>query len=157
MADMKKGGLVGLVGATTAALLMTIIPGFEGTQYKAYQDIAGVWTICQGDTKNVRRGMVETPEGCRQRLITQLEARAPKVLACTPGLKDRPYALAAAISLSYNIGVPSYCASTAATKFNANDIQGGCNAFLPWNKVHGKVIQGLVNRREKERAICLKT
>lgn len=154
--DNKGKGLIGIVGTVAAGLLMTLIPGEEGTQYKAYQDIAGVWTICQGDTTDVRPGMVETKEGCQTRLIKQLETRAPQVLACTPGLKDRPYTLAAAISLSYNIGVPAYCRSTAAVRFNAGDIQGGCNAFLPWNKVHGRTVKGLVNRRHRERDICLK-
>lgn len=157
--DSRSKGLTSIVGVTAAALLLTIVPDFEGTRYKAYRDIAGVWTICQGDTKDVRPEMVETKEGCEKRLISQLEARAPKVLACTPGLKDKPYALAAAISLTYNIGVPAYCKSTVSVKFNQGDMPGGCDAFLPWNKarVDGKlrVVSGLVTRRQKERAICL--
>src|SRR3954471_19384812 len=99
----KGKGLVGIVGVVAAGILMTLIPSEEGTRYKAYRDVAGVWTICQGDTNNVHPGMVEDKEGCKTRLVSQLETRAPLILACTPTLADKPYTLAAAVSLSYNI------------------------------------------------------
>ena len=63
--------LAAVVGATAASGLFLSVPQDEGTEYRAYRDIAGIWTICQGDTKNVRPGMVETPEGCRERLERQ--------------------------------------------------------------------------------------
>lgn len=146
-----------VVGLIAAAILGSTIPDYEGTKYKAYRDVVSVWTICTGDTNNVRPGMVETKEGCQKRLEAQLVAFSTKVLQCTPGLKDKPYPLASAVSLAYNIGAPAYCSSTVAVKFNRGDIKGACDGFLAWNKAGGKVLPGLVNRRAKERAICLKT
>src|SRR5690349_621140 len=64
----KKGPLTAIVGAVAAASLLVSVPKEEGTSYKAYRDVAGIWTICQGDTKDVRAGLIETPEGCRARL-----------------------------------------------------------------------------------------
>lgn len=158
----KKGPLIALVGAAAASILLITIPADEGTEYRAYRDIAGIWTICQGDTKNVRPGMVETKAGCQKRLEQQLIAHAAPVLKCTPWLKGegRDYPRAAAVSLAYNVGVSAYCRSTADKRFDAGNWRGGCDAFLLWTKarVNGKLVEvrGLRLRRERERALCLK-
>lgn len=158
----KKGPLVALVGSVAATMLLTSVPKEEGTEYKAYRDIANVWTICTGDTHDVHAGMIETPEGCRQRTEAQLVIHARGVIHCTPRLSEsgRDYQLAAATSLAYNIGVGGYCKSSIDRKFDAGDMIGGCNAFLAWDKarVNGqiRVVQGLHSRRIRERAICLK-
>jgi lysozyme len=136
-----------------------LVDHVSGPQYlRAYADIVGVWTICDGDTKGVRRGMVETEAGCTARLERQLVAHAKPVLACVPGLarKDRENQLVASVSLAYNIGTGGFCRSTAARRFNAGDWVGGCNAFLMWNKAGGREVRGLTLRRQRERALCLK-
>lgn len=154
----QKGGLVAVVGSIAAALLFSTVPKEEGTEYKAYRDIVGVWTICQGDTANVRPGMVEDKAGCQKRLEQQLIAHAAPVMACTPTLKEegRDYQRAAAVSLAYNIGVTAYCRSTVDRMFDARNWKAGCAAFRSWVIAGGKRVQGLVNRREREVAICLK-
>lgn len=152
------GGLVGLLGVIAASLLMVTIPKDEGTEYRAYRDIVGVWTICNGDTNNVRPGMVETKEGCQRRLEEQLIAHAAPVMRCTPRLGEvgRDYQRAAAVSLAYNIGVSAYCRSTVDRRFDAGNWRGGCDAILMWNKAGGRVVRGLVLRRQREREICLR-
>lgn len=158
----KKPPLVAIVGAIAATSLFASVPKEEGTEYKAYRDIAGIWTVCQGDTKDVHPGLIETPEGCRQRLEMQLVAHARPVMACTPALSEtgRDYQRAAAVSLAYNIGVGAYCRSTADKRFDVGDWKGGCDAFLSWSKakVNGQLrtVQGLLSRRQRERAICLR-
>jgi lysozyme len=158
----SKGPLVAIIGAVAATSLFATIPKEEGLEYKAYRDIAGIWTICSGDTKDVRPGLVETPEACRRRLESQLVAHARPVMECTPALAEpgRDYQRAAAVSLAYNIGVKAYCHSTVDRKFDGADWRAGCDAFLVWSKarVNGqlRVVQGLLSRRQRERAICLK-
>lgn len=158
----KAAPLAGVVGALAAAALLASIPKDEGLEYKAYRDIAGIWTICAGDTANVRPGLVETPEGCRLRLERQLIAHAAPVMACTPRLREpgRDWQRAAAVSLAYNIGVGAYCRSTVDRRFDAGDWRGACNAFLAWNKarVNGQLrpVRGLTARRQRERETCLK-
>jgi lysozyme len=160
--DSKKGPLAAIVGAVAATSLFASVPKHEGTEYRAYRDVAGIWTICQGDTRGVRAGMVETPEGCRQRLEAQLVAHASGVMACTPRLKEegRDWQRAAATSLAYNIGVGSWCRSSADKRFDRGDFRGGCDAFLSWNKarVNGQLraVRGLTTRRQQERQVCLK-
>jgi len=158
----KTGPLAGIVGTVAATLLLAAVPQFEGTSYKAYKDVAGIWTVCQGDTQNVHAGLIETPEGCRQRLEAQLIAHADGVMSCTPRLRDtsRDYQRAAAVSLAYNIGVRNYCHSSVDRNFDAGNWVQGCNSFLAWNKatVNGVLqpVAGLTFRRQKERDICLK-
>jgi lysozyme len=173
-----KSPLVALVGAGAAIALATLIPHDEsgrtveasvsqdgalkvrhvsGKQYlRAYADIVGVWTICDGDTKNVRPGMVESEAGCTARLERQLVAHAAPVLRCVPGLKGRDNQLVASVSLAYNIGTTGFCRSTVARRFNAGNWRGGCDAMLMWDKAGGRAVRGLTLRRQRERALCLK-
>ncbi len=153
-----KGSLVAIVGSIAATSLFVSIPEDEGFRLAAYRDIVGVVTICNGDTKNVRMGMVETPEGCRRRLEAQLVAHAKPVMACTPSLSEpgRDHQRAAAVSLAYNVGVGAWCRSSADRLFDAGNWRGGCDAFLRWNRAGGREIRGLTLRRQRERALCLK-
>lgn len=154
----KKGPLAALIGVVAAAGLYVTIPEDEGTRYKAYQDIVGVWTICEGDTKNVRPGMVETKEGCRKRLESQLLAHAGPVMTCTPRLSEpgRDYQRWAAISLAYNVGVGAYCRSSIDRAFDAGQWRKGCDAIMLYRFAGGREIRGLKLRREREREICLR-
>jgi lysozyme len=154
----NKGPLALLIGTVAAAGLYMTIPEDEGTRFTAYQDIVGVWTICQGDTKNVHPGMVETREGCQKRLESQLLAHAKPVMACTPRLAEngRDYQRWAAVSLAYNVGVGAYCRSSIDRAFDAGQWRSGCDAIMKYRFAGGREIRGLKLRRERERAICLR-
>ncbi len=148
--------LAAVIGAAAAAILAPLVMTWEGEERTAYKDIVGVWTICYGDTENVTPGTTEAPEQCKARLERQLIAHAEPVVKCTPNLIGRPNALAAAASLAYNIGPTAYCKSTVDRRFDAGDIKGGCEAFTAWRFAGGKEVKGLLNRRNAEKAICLK-
>jgi GH24 family phage-related lysozyme (muramidase) len=109
-----------------------------------------VWTICAGDTKNVKPGMVETPAGCDKRLRTRLITDYYKPLTkCIPGFDDKPESWGAMmISLSWNIGVGAACKSTAAWRGRSGQYLESCQAATAFNRAGGKIIIGLVNRRE---------
>lgn len=155
----RKGGLVALIGASAAVVLTPMVAYWEGKRNEPYRDIVGVLTVCYGDTNNIQRRRYSDAE-CIARLETQLVEHAKPVLRCTPTLRAHPNALAAAISLTYNIGGSAYCRSTVARHFNRGDIRRGCDNFLSWNKgrVNGslRTIRGLDNRRRAERDICLR-
>lgn len=154
----KKGPLVAIVGTLAATSLFATVPQEEGLKLAAYRDIVGVWTVCNGDTKDVHPGLIETPEGCRMRLERQLIAHAKPVMACTPRLSEsgRDYQRAAAVSLAYNVGVGAWCRSSADRLFDMGNWRAGCDAFLKWNKAGGREVRGLTLRRQRERQICLK-
>lgn len=147
-----------VAGALTALGLMTasFIGGWEGKSNTAYQDIVGVWTACYGETRGIERGDQFTDAQCIEMLgqgVVDFERGIRACLTEPDSIPDKPYAMF--VSLSYNIGVRAFCGSTVARRANAGDIVGACNAIPMWNKAGGKVVQGLVNRRAAERAICL--
>jgi lysozyme len=61
----------------------------------------------------------------------------------------------AEVSFSFNVGLGNLQASTLRMKYNRGDYDGAANEFLKWNKSGGKVLQGLVRRREAERMLFL--
>ena len=65
----------------------------------------------------------------------------------------------ALVSLAYNIGTGAFNKSTLVKKLNAGDIRGAADQFDVWINAGGKRMQGLVNRRAREKALylaCLK-
>ena len=64
---------------------------------------------------------------------------------------------AALVSLAYNIGTGAFASSTLLRLLNSGaDKKLVANQFLRWNKVQGKEVKGLTNRRIIERELFLK-
>ena len=61
----------------------------------------------------------------------------------------------AMVLLCYNIGKSGFARSSVVRNFNLGNIQKAADSFLLWNKAGGRVVQGLVNRRNKERSLFL--
>lgn len=145
------------VGVTAAgAMVLTLIGGFEGYSAKAYPDVIGVWTACYGATKGIKRGMTFTKAECDSKFIDELvthEGEMRKCLSNPDSIPDKPYI--AFISLTYNIGSGGFCKGTMPRLINAGKIKEACNFLMNFNKAGGRVIRGLVIRREKEKAFCL--
>lgn len=136
------------------ALATPEIMYWEGKRNAPYRDIVGVLTVCYGETQAPMKRYSDAE--CSAMLNRRVEADyARPILRCVPGFAAKPHPFAAAISLSYNIGAHAFCRSTVARRFNAGDWQGGCDAMLAWNKAGGKIVKGLVHRREAERKLCL--
>ncbi len=137
------------------ALAFPLIEKWEGTHLVPYRDIVGVMTVCTGETRVPMRRY--TQEECRAMLERAIRGTyGSAALACVPALARRSHMLAASISLAYNIGTTAFCGSTAARRFNTGDWRGGCDAFLLWTRAGGRIVQGLVNRRREERALCIR-
>lgn len=146
--------LVAAVGTAVAAILVPTVAGFEGKSNDPYRDIVGVETVCYGETRVAMRRYSDAE--CSDMLARALAGFGRAVLTCTPSLKAKPHALAAAASLAYNIGAPAYCRSSVDRRFDAGNARGACDAFLMWNRAGGRVAAGLDRRRKAERALCLK-
>jgi lysozyme len=141
-----------VAGLSASALIgLALFEGFSGT---AYDDGVGVQTIGFGTTEGVKPGDRITVERALVRLGADVGKYAEAVKRCAP-VPMHQYEFDAAVQLSYNIGVGAFCGSTVAKRFNAGDYSGACDAFLMWNKAGGKVLRGLVKRREAERRLCL--
>ncbi len=156
----KVGGAAGATLAVIIAAAAFIQP-WEGRELRAYRDIVGVLTICDGDTHNVRPGQVATNAECDQRLYANLkvfDAELHKCLVVPLPAKTHM----AMLSWVYNVGYGAAChggkdgrPSQVVLKANAGDLAGACRALMDWTKAGGVVRQGLVNRRDAERQLCL--
>jgi GH24 family phage-related lysozyme (muramidase) len=147
------GGIAG-ASAAAIALAMAFIQPWEGRELRAYQDIVGVWTICDGETKGVRAGDVATPAQCDAMLAKSVRQYAAGLDACV--VPQLPVKVEAAlISWTYNVGVGAACGSTLVRKLNAGDLVGACDQLLRWDRAGGRQVRGLTNRRIAERKLCL--
>jgi len=150
----RSNRLVKTVGASTAVLLVGMVAAFEGKSNDPYKDIVGVMTVCYGETRVEMRRYSNAE--CTEMLSDGLADFAAPVLARNPELRGHPSQLAAAVSLSYNIGIANYRKSTVARRFSEGKWRQACDAFMSWTYAGGRKVQGLVNRRAKEREICLR-
>lgn len=137
-----------------------LIKEFEGFRAEAYKDAVGVWTIGYGTTDRAgvgiapRPGMVISREEAEfylhkavQKFADQI---APKI---TAPINENQFG--AFVSLAYNIGPGAFARSSSLRHFNAGDLDRAAANILLWNKAGGKVLRGLVRRREAERALFL--
>jgi len=61
----------------------------------------------------------------------------------------------ALVSLAFNIGQWNFSKSTLLRLLNKGDFNGAANQFLLWRKAQGKILRGLVLRREAEKKLFL--
>jgi len=61
----------------------------------------------------------------------------------------------ALVSFAFNVGLGNLQRSSIRMRYNRGDIEGAADAFLMWTKAAGKVLPGLVKRRQDERAMFL--
>lgn len=139
---------------TWLALALVAVAGYEGLSLHAYPDVVGVPTICYGETKGVKAGDVRTKAQCDEMLSARLVEFNAEISKCIR-VELPETRRAAVVSLAYNIGSDAFCKSTVARKLNAGDVSGACDAFLMWRFAKGIEWQGLKNRRQKERSLCM--
>jgi lysozyme len=77
------------------------------------------------------------------------------VLRLVPGVAGRQGSFDALVSISYNFGLGNLQRSTIRMRANRGDWDGAADAFRVWTKGGGKVLPGLVKRREAEIALFL--
>lgn len=141
---------IALIVASASPLIMK----FEGKRNYPYTDVIGVLTVCYGHTGGIQSRRYSDAE-CRSMLDTDEGRHLTPILACAPGIADKPKVAAASLSLSYNIGAAGFCRSTAAKDFNAGKWADGCRAIGRYVYAGGRKFQGLVNRRKAEVDLCL--
>ena len=138
-----------------------LIKKFEGCRLKAYKCPAGIWTIGYGNTfyedgMKVKEGDVITQERAESLaafVITQFAVTIAPFIK--QPLNDNQFS--ACVSLCYNIGQGNFKKSSVFKKLNINPNDPTiADSFRLWNKGGGKVLTGLVRRREAEIALYFK-
>lgn len=152
IADRARLGIAAL--ALSAAGLVGLV-SYEGYTDEAVIPVPGdVPTLGFGSTEGVKLGDKTTPPKALARAYREIGTFEGAAKRCVKvPLSQGEFD--ASIQLAYNIGAEAFCRSTVVKRFNALDYEGGCEAFLMWDKVAGRRVQGLTNRRQAERRLCL--
>jgi lysozyme len=152
---------------------------YEGFRNKPYLCPAHIWTIGYGhvlyqeqirlpvvsDNPNVvirkkfslRQGdnRVWTKTEIDELFRTDVATFERGVLRLVPGVVGRQGSFDAMVSFAFNAGLGNLQRSTIRMRANRGDWEGAADAFRAWTKGGGKVLPGLVKRREAEIALFL--
>ena len=136
----------------------------EGLRLNAYQDSVGIWTIGYGHTGNILHRDAITLEQAERLLHDD-------ILTCERLLNDAIVVpvtqnqFDALVSLIFNIGpgrqgkksglimLKNGQPSTLLRRLNKGDFQGAAEQFSCWIYAAGKPLQGLINRRSREKLL----
>ena len=150
---------------------LAVIKHHEGVRLRPYQCPALLWTIGVGHVidpqhthlKLEERRNLPIPAGW-DRTITQEECddilrkdlasfergvRKYTTVELTQGMLD------GLVSFAFNVGLGTFQRSTLRQKLNRGDKEGAAEEFLKYTMAGGKVLKGLVNRRNDEKALFL--
>ena len=128
---------------------LNLIKSHEGLRTTAYQDPVGVWTIGYGHTGTAKPGQKITEAQAEQLLRqdvgwAQDAVRKNVKVPLTQGQFD------ALVSFTFNLGAGALGRSTLLKKLNAGDYAGAQAEFGKFVHAGGRVLPGLVRRRNEE-------
>jgi len=128
---------------------LALIKKFEGCELEAYKCSAGVWTIGYGHTKGVEEGMTITKDQAEEMLLEELVEYEKAVEEAVHNQLDQCM-FDALVSWTYNLGPTNLNSSTMLKVLNAGEYDEVPAQIKRWNKAGGKVLEGLIRRREAE-------
>lgn len=136
-----------------------LVKHFEGLYLEAYKCPAGVWTIGYGHTGLVHKdGTVFKGRKITEAQAVDLLRHDLTVFSIDVEKSLMPRARAeindnqfgALVSLAFNIGMGNFRRSTVYQRVNDRRYAEAVPEFLKWNKAAGKVLRGLIRRRQSE-------
>lgn len=143
---------------------LNLLEQWEGFETKVYKDSAGLPTIGVGHLltkseltsgKIVIKGVtVKYADGLTNQQVTDLLAQdvAPVgqvvTKAVTVPLTQNQFD--ALVSFAFNVGNAAFTGSTLLKVLNQKEYKEVPTQLLRWTRSGGKIVQGLVNRRENE-------
>ena len=138
----------------TSAEGVALIKKFEVCELEAYQCSANVWTIGYGHTRGVEEGDTCSQEDAESMLVEDLEefeGYVNGIVQCP--LEQNQFD--ALVAWTYNLGPTNLRESTLLIRLNEEDYNDVPTQIRRWNKAGGKVLDGLVRRREAEALLFL--
>ena len=141
---------------------LNLIKQFEGLSLKPYLDAVNIPTIGYGSTyyEDGTKVTLKDKPITEERATQLLEVIANKTFSeninkvvKVPLSQNQFDAL---VSFAYNIGNKNFNWSTLLKKLNLSDYEGASQEFGRWNQANGKILNGLVLRRQKEKELFLK-
>jgi lysozyme len=153
---------------------------YEGCRNKPYLCPADIWTIGYGHVlyqQQIKLPMVRkegytgltrskyalkpednrvwTKEEINELFRVDVANFERGVLRLVPGCVGRQGSFDALVSFAFNAGLGNLQRSTIRIKANRGDWEGAAEAFMAWVKGGGRVLPGLVKRRQAEKALFL--
>jgi GH24 family phage-related lysozyme (muramidase) len=102
----------------------------EGRSLVSYQDPAGVWTICDGETLGVKPGQRATEAQCDETLRKGIARHAEALTGLPQDLPDG--VVVGAVDLTYNIGTYGFGTSRVYKALAVKDYKTAGSAVLAW-------------------------
>ena len=135
-----------------------LIKKYEGFRAKAYMCPGGKWTIGYGHTERVSPGDVITVEQAEMYLRYDVADAEMAVLSLisAPLNQNKFDAL---VSFVYNVGFGNFYNSTLRRLINerCTNPERIHKAFLMWKRSQGRILSGLIKRRNEEFALFIKS
>lgn len=153
---------------------------YEGCRNRPYLCPAHIWTIGYGHVlyqQQIRLPMVKkdgesvqirkeypleegdnrvwSKEEINQLFATDVASFERGVLRLVPTVAGKQGAFDAMVSFAFNAGLGNLQRSQIRIKANRGEWQAAADALMDWTKGGGKVLPGLVKRREAERSLFL--
>lgn len=133
-------------------VLYSLIRRFEGLRLRAYFCPAGVLTCGYGSTgHDIKPDTVWTEEQAEKRMQSDAAVALAATRRLCPLLTNNT--LGAVADFTYNLGATRLAGSTLRKRLNAGDSAGAKAELRKWVRGGGKILPGLVLRREAEIAL----
>ncbi len=155
-----------------SAATIELIKHHEGVRTRPYRCPALLWTIAVGHVidpthaavKYEERKNLPIPAGW-DRILSMAEVDAilaqdlsrfeRGVVRLCPAAAGNQGIFDSCVSFAFNVGLGNFQRSTLRMKTNRGEFEDAADEFLKWTKAAGRVLPGLVKRRQDERALFL--
>ena len=128
---------------------LSLIKKFEGCELNSYKCAAGVPTIGFGSTHGIEMGMSISKARAEELLLEDISKFEDIVNKSVKVDLSQPQ-FDALVSWTFNLGGGNLNSSSMLKFLNAGDYHLIPSQIKRWNKANGKVLEGLVRRREAE-------
>jgi GH24 family phage-related lysozyme (muramidase) len=151
---------------------INMIKHHEGVRTRPYRCPALLWTVGVGHVidpahatvKYEERKNLPIPAGW-DRVLSMAEVDAilaqdlsrfeRGVVRLCPAAAGNQGIFDSCVSFAFNVGLGNFQRSTLRMKTNRGEFEDAADEFLKWTKAAGRVLPGLVKRRQDERALFL--
>ena len=128
---------------------LELIKKFEGCETTAYQDSVGVWTIGFGHTKGVEEGQTCSTEDAESMLANEMDEYEGYINNMVK-VDLQQHEFDALVAWVYNLGPTNLGESTMLKVLNGGQFDRVPEEMNRWTRAGGKILEGLVRRRQAE-------
>ena len=137
--------------------IITVAEGFSSTPYRCPAGVAtqGFGSTRLADGSRVKMGSPPISEDEGKALLRQHLDHVESDIRSLIRVPLNENEFSALCSWVFNLGSGRLQSSTLRAKLNRNERLGAANEFPKWRRANGRILRGLVIRREAERRLFL--